>query len=116
MEILAVKRAKEVCEQQRFEDYVILTDNLSAFEQSGVREAQWLEQGRIHLASLFLARIMSRAGYLRQSSRKVVKRAKTNRLQEEILRMFSAEKLQFKLSDSMLWHKIQMEMEAVQAE
>ena len=112
--ILAVRRAKEICERQGFGEYVILTDNQSAFEQSGIGEVRWLEPGRIHYASLFLARIMSRASYLRQSSRKIVNRAKPNKLQEEILRMFRVERLEFKLSDSMLWSKIQMEMEASQ--
>jgi ribonuclease HI len=116
MEILAVIRAKEISEQKGFENYVILTDNKGAFEQSGVAEARWLEEGRKHYASLFLERIMNRAGYLRQSSRKVINRAKPNRLQEEILRMFQAERLEFRLSDSMLWRKIQMEMEASQSE
>lgn len=59
---------------------------------------------------------MSRAGHLRQSSRKVFNRAKPNRLQEEILRMFRAEKLEFRLSDSLLWSKIQIEMEASKTE
>jgi len=116
MEILAVTRAKEISAQKGFENYVILTDNLGAFEQSGIPEVRWLESGRIHFASLYLDRIMKRAGYLRQSSRKVINRAKPNRLQEEILRMFQAENLEFKLSDSMLWRKIQMEMEASQTE
>lgn len=115
MEILAARRAKEISEQKGFENYVILTDNQGAFEQSGIPEVRWLESGKIHFASLFLARIMNRAGYLRQSSRKVIKRAKPNRLQEEILLMFQAERLEFKLSESMLWNKIQMEMEASQA-
>jgi len=113
-EILAVKKAKEICEQQGFEEYIILTDNQSAFEQSGVSEVRPLEPGRIHYASLFLARIMNRGSYLRQSSRKVTSRAKPNKLQEEILHMFRAEKLEFRLSDNKLWNKIQMEMEAGQ--
>jgi len=116
MEILAVKRAKEVSERKGFESYVILTDNLGAFEQSGIPEVRWLEAGRLHYASLFLDRILSRAGYLRQSSRRVINRAKPNRLQEEILRFFQAEHLEFKLSESMLWMKIQMEMSAARSE
>jgi hypothetical protein len=112
MEILAVKRAKELSDQREFGNYVILTDNKSAFEQSGISEVRWLEAGRIHYASLFLARIMGRAGYLRSSSRKVISRAKPTKLQEEVLRMFQAERLEFRLSESMLWQKIRMEMAA----
>lgn len=111
LEILAVKRTKEICAQKGFEDYAILTDNLSAFEQSGISEVRWLEPGRIHYASLFPYRIMNRVGYLRESSRKVINRAKPNRLQEEILRLFQAKQMEFRLSESMLWNKIQMEME-----
>jgi hypothetical protein len=114
MEILAVKRAKQVSEEKGLKDYVILTDNKSAVEQAGISEVRWLEAGRIHYASLFLERIISRAGYLRSSSRKVINRAKPTKLQEEILHMFQSQRLEFQLSKSMLWQKIQMEMAANQ--
>jgi hypothetical protein len=45
MEILAVRRAKEICEQKGFEGFVVLTDNRSAFEQSGIGEVQLLSRG-----------------------------------------------------------------------
>lgn len=110
MEILAVKKAKEICESKGMCSYVILTDSQGAAEQSEVPEVRWLEPGRLHFASLFLERIMGRARYLRQSSRKVINRAKPNRLQAELFEMFSAERTEFQLSKSLLWAKIQMEM------
>ncbi len=110
MEIQAVREAKKVCESRSLVGYVILTDSQGAAEESGVPEARWLEPGRLHFASLFLDRIMGRARYLRQSSRKVISRAKPNRLQAELFEMFIAERTEFQLSKSLLWAKIQMEM------
>src|SRR2546422_2941950 len=112
IEIAAVRRAKEICFDKGIAEYVILTDNSSASKQAGVKEAEWLEPGRVNYASLFLERIMKRARYLRQSSRKVSSRAAPNKLQAELFQMFNADKLEFQLSDSLLWIKIQMEMAA----
>lgn len=112
MEIHAVARAKEISDGKGFGRYIILTDNQSAFEHSGIAEVRYLEPGRIHFASLFLQRIMNRASYLRKSSRKVINRAAPNRLNEEELRLFRVVQLEFKLSESMIWTKIQMEMAA----
>lgn len=110
VEIIAVKRAKEICAGRKLTDYVILTDNQSAFEQSGIADVEWLAPGRKHLASLFLQRVMNRARYLRSSDRKTINRAPPNRIQDELYRLFRAEKEEFRLSKSMLWSKILMEM------
>jgi hypothetical protein len=110
LEIIAVQRAKKLCIEKNLFDYVILTDNQSAVDQSNVAEVQWLAPGRKHLASLFLQRVMNRARYLRQSDRKIVNRPPPNILQEEMYRVFRAERVEFRLSESNLWKKIQMEM------
>jgi hypothetical protein len=72
VEILAVRRAKEICVGRNVTKYAILTDISAPAERTGVQEARWLESGRLQLASLFLQRIVNRAKYLRQSSRKVI--------------------------------------------
>jgi len=113
MEALAISRAREVCREQKLEDYVILTDSQGAVVLSDVRETEWLAPGRLHYASLFLDRILNRGRYLRSSSRKVIARKAPNKLQQEVYDMFQARRLEFKLSKSMLWNKIQMEMNAV---
>ncbi len=113
VEILAVKRAKDICVEKQLREYVILTDNSTAAQHSAVEEVQWLDPGKLHYASLFLERIMNRARYLRQSSRKVVTRAEPNKLQAELFQLFNADKTEFQLSKSLLWNKIQMEMSAV---
>lgn len=112
LEILAVKKAKEVCDVKGFGKYIILTDNQSAFTKAKVENVRWLEQGKIHYASLFMERIMKRASYLRRSDRKTIKRPPPNRRQQEILTMFNAPGKEFKLSESMIWRKIEMELEA----
>src|SRR5712692_5100072 len=67
VEILATKRAKELCEERGISNYTILTDSLGAANQSGTERVRYLEPGKIHFASLFLDRILSRAQYLRHS-------------------------------------------------
>ena len=110
VEILAARRAKEICNQRGITDCTILTDNLGVAEHSGIDEVRFLETGKVHYASLFLDRILSRARYLRHSGRKVLNRAKPNQLQEELYRMFVSERSEIQLSKSLLWQKIQMEI------
>ena len=110
VEIMAIRKAKEICLEKRLSDYVILTDILAKPSTTGVQEAQWLPWGRVHLASLFLQRVMDRAGYLRSSSRKVITRRPVGELQAEEFRLFNADRLEFELSKSALWRKIQSEI------
>ncbi len=112
VEILAAKRAKEICNEKGIANYIILTDSQGAAEQSKIEWVTYLERGRVHFASLFLDRIMNRGRYLRHSSRKVLNRANPSKLQEEVYQMFSSEKCEITLSKSLLWQKIQMEMPA----
>ena len=112
VEILAIKKAKEICIANGLTSFVILTDSLSSTNTIGFQEGRWLEQGRLHLASLLLQRIINRARYLRHSSRKVVNRKPLDDLQADEFRLFNAEKLEFELSRSPLWNKIQAEISA----
>lgn len=111
MEILALRRGSAICIEKEIKDYVLLTDSQGAPATSEIQQAKWLEPGRLHYASMFLERIMNRGRYLRHS-RKVMCRMPANRLQEEIFRMFEADKVDFRLSENLLWNKITMEMEA----
>ena len=112
LEIESVKRAAELLKSKGLKDYVILTDNEAAARFSGVERAKWLEAGRKHLASLYLQRIIDRARYLRESDRKTINRAPPNRLQDELFKKFNADRIEFKLSESLLWGRIQSQMEA----
>lgn len=112
VEVLAVRRAKEICAEKKLTNYVIYTDNTSAAETAAAPEIKWLEAGRLQLASLLLQRIVNRARYLRQSSRKVINRAPPNEAQRDAFLLFNAEKLEFKLSKSALWNKIQTDIAA----
>jgi len=75
-----------------------------------VPEVRWLETGKLQLASLLLQRIVNRARYLRQSSRKVIKRMPPGEVQRDAFRLFNAEELEFVLSRSPLWNRIQSEI------
>lgn len=107
VEILGIRRAKEICLQKKLKDFEILTDVMAEAVTTGVPEARWIDRGRQNLASLFLQRIVNRARYLRRSSRKVVTKTPTSLVQSDEFRLFNAERLEFRLSESALWNKIQ---------
>jgi hypothetical protein len=108
LEVAAVKKAKAICVEKKLVKFVILADSLSAMNE--VPEARWLETGKLQLASLLLQRIVNRARYLRQSSRKVITRMPPGEVQRDAFRLFNAEELEFVLSRSPLWNKIQAEI------
>jgi hypothetical protein len=110
LERVAVVRAKGICERKELSNFVIYTDSISAAKAAGVQEARWLESGRLQLASLLLQRVVDRASYLRRSARKVISRAPLNEVQKDVFRLFNAEKLEFELSKSALWNRIQTEI------
>ena len=106
LELLAILRAKEVCEEKGITDFVIYSDNEQAVARTSSPQVKWLPPGQLHYASAFLHRILSRARYLRHSSRKVRRRAPVRPAQMEVFILFQAERLEFKLSRSLLWAKI----------
>jgi len=110
LEKVAVERAKGICVEKKLSSFVILIDSLSSASATLVPEARWLEPGRLQLASLLLQRIVDRARYLRRSSRKVISRSQPNEVQKDAFRLFNAERLEFELSKSPLWNKIQAEI------
>jgi hypothetical protein len=97
-------------------DYVIYSDNVEAVRQAGSESVKWLEPGRIHFASLFLHRVLSRAKYIRSSSRKITKRTPTTAAQEEIFQLFRAKKTEFQLSRSHIWNRIMGDLPANEAD
>jgi hypothetical protein len=110
LEGVAVEKARRICLEKKLSSFTILTDSLSSANTARFPEVKWLEAGRLQLASLFLQRIVNRARYLRHSSRKVVSRAPPNEVQKDAFRLFNAQKLEFQLSKSALWNKIQSEI------
>lgn len=114
LEATAVEKAKAICVEKKLANYVILTDSLSTVNATKMPEVRWLEMGRLQLASLLLQRIVDRARYLRQSSRKVITRMPPSDVQKDAFRLFKAEELEFVLSRSALWGKIQSEISKVE--
>jgi len=110
LESLAVEKARQICAEKRLAGFKILTDNLPSSRTAGSPGVEWLAAGKLQLASLFLQRIVNRARYLRRSSRKVITRPQPNEVQKDVFRLFNAEKLEFQLSKSALWNKIQAEI------
>jgi hypothetical protein len=110
----AVVKAREICVGKKLSNFVIYTDSVSSANAVVVPEVKWLEVGKLQLASLFLQRIVDRARYLRRSARKVITRAPPSEIQKDAFRLFNAQKLEFELSKSALWNKIQVEIVTAQ--
>jgi hypothetical protein len=115
VELLAIRRAVKISEEKGLKDYVVYSDNVEAVRQAESQHAQWLEVGRIHFASLFLHRVLTRGRYLRHSARKITKRTPTTAAQDEIFQLFLAKSSEFKLSKSHLWNRIKGDLPAVEA-
>lgn len=112
LEAIAIKKARQICSEKKLADFTILTGRTSSAKAARFPEVEWLGTGKLQLASLFLQRIMNRARYLRSSSRKVISRPRPNEVQRDVFRLFNAQRLEFKLSRSALWNKIQSEIES----
>ena len=112
LEVMAVRKGRDICVEKRLDNFVILTDISSIDAIPDVPEVRYLEPGRLQLASLFLQRIIDRPRYLRRSSRKSITRPPPDRIQNEIFRLFTAERSEFKLSESPLWNRIQTQIAA----
>jgi hypothetical protein len=69
LEFFAITRAEEIINGKK---YVIFSDCVGAVELTKSEKAKFLPLGRPHYGSLFLHRILTRARYLRHSSRKVL--------------------------------------------
>ncbi len=110
LEMLAIRRTREICLRKNLKDFVILTDMESLKNLIDIPEAKYLEPGRLQLASLFLQRIINRARYVRRSARKSINRPPPDRIQTEIYHLFNSEKTEFRLSESALWNRIQSQI------
>ena len=109
-EFYAVTRAQQICRQRSLENYLIFCDAEGAVDRAAAPEVKWLPAGEFNPASAFLSRVLSRASYLRKSIRKVTKRMPLTPAQEEVFRLFQADKEEIKLSSSLLWSKLQSDL------
>ena len=109
-EFLAITRALEICKERSLDDYVIYSDAKGAVDQVAAPEVKWLPAGEFNPASAFLSRVLSRASYLRRSSRKITRRMPLTPAQDEVFRLLQADKEGIKLSSSPLWSKLQSDL------
>jgi hypothetical protein len=105
MEMLAVRRAREILIERGIEPHVIFSDNREVVNRQAVSYV-WR---KLNPAGILLERLMQRGGYLRQSAGKFRTR-RTSPIHEEILRLFNTDKGQFLLSQSLVWKEIEMKL------
>ncbi|MBM3897583.1 MAG: hypothetical protein FJ358_03545 [Thaumarchaeota archaeon] len=112
LEQIAIEKAETISKEKGLTEFVIYSDCKGAIDNTDSTNAKWLPEGEFDPPSAFLHRILKRAQYLRKSSRKITKRAPLTPIQKEIFKLFQTERLEIKLSQSLVWEKIQADISA----
>jgi len=109
-EIMAVRHADEACKRNGLRDgFVIYTDNGGAVKETHLPYVKLITPDRYHFADEYLYKMRCRGGYVRRSTGKVKFRRPITPINEEILRLMTAERIEFKLSESPLFQKFNLE-------
>lgn len=109
-EIMAVRHADEACKRNGLRDgFVIYTDNGGAVKETRLSYVELIPPERWHPADEYLFKMRSRAGYVRRSMVTVKKRRPLTPINDEIAKLMMTERVEFKLSESPLFHKFKSE-------
>ena len=109
-EVTAVRHADDACRRKKLrEGFVIYSDNGGAVRESNLSYVQLIPEGKFHFADEYLTKMRSRAGYVRRSLGKVKNRRPVSPIHVEIYRLMTAERVEFELSESPLFQKLQSE-------
>ncbi len=109
-EMMAVRRADAACRRNGMnEGFVIYTDNGGIVKESHLPYLQLIPPQRFHFADEYLYKMRSRAGYVRRSMGKVKSRRPITPINEEIARLMTSDRIEFKLSESPLFQKFDSE-------
>ena len=109
-EMIALRRADEARKRNGLQDnFVIFTDNGGVIKESGLPYVKVIPAERFHFADEYLYKMRSRAGYVRRSMDKVKFRRPITPINEEIARLMTAERVEFRLSESPLFQKFKSE-------
>ena len=109
-EMVAIRRADDVCRQKLDQPFMIHSDNPEAIKRVGLSNLQHIPpyQKMSHFPHVLLKRITERAAYLRQSEGVVKKRRPPNAIWLEITRLMNSERCEFRLSESRLYLSLKL--------
>ena len=111
-ELAAIVRADAICREKITEvPFVIHSDHEGAIKKSRLLNVRFSSPDEFHIADAMLKRIVRRAYYLRHSERTVKRRKPETALHSELVRLWKAERLDFKLSESHLHASFQSKAE-----
>jgi ribonuclease HI len=105
-EVFAIRTALDLCDAKGLTDYAVYSDCQGAVERFGEHPVEWRSRQQLRLPNDFFDKVLSRAAYLRSSSRKVSTRRPPQPHQIEAFELFNAPHLEFRLSESPLWERI----------
>lgn len=107
VEELAIRAALEFAAQHKLDEFEVYSDCRGAIDTVGDPRVRWASRERLYLPNAFFDKVLGRAGYLRQSARKVATRRKAEPYQVEIFDLFCAPGREFRLSESALWTRVE---------
>jgi len=110
-EMIAIRRADEICRQKIDNSFTIHSDNPEAIKRVGFPNVRYVPPylKRSHFPHVLLKRITERAAYLRQSEGVVKKRRPPTAIWLEITRLMNLESAEFNLSESPLYMSLKLE-------
>jgi hypothetical protein len=107
VEALAIRSALTVGAALRAIDHVVFSDCREAVRALGDQRVEWRCREQMYLPNSFFDKVLRRASYLRQSSKRGVKRRNPiSDHQQEVFELFNASRREFRLSDSALWARV----------
>ena len=116
VEEMAIRRAIEKCQEVGMSDnqFMIYSDSDEAIRNVASPNVRRIEHEAkrkgLHLADVFLDRIMRRCSYLRRTEGIVKARKPPTSRQKEIERLMNAERLEFRLSENPIYLGIRAQL------
>lgn len=110
-EMVAIRHADDASKRKHLQDrFVIYSDNVEAVKEINLPHVRLIPRdGRVHFADEYLYKMRSRAGYVRRSTGKVKNRRPISPINDEIKRLMTTERIEFRLSESPLFQKFKSE-------
>lgn len=105
-EVFAIQSALKVCDELSIDMHVVYNDCQGAVARFASERVEWRRREQMYLPNSYFERVLTRAGYLRQTAKKVTNRKRIEAHQIEIFELFQSQRRSFKLSESPLWAKV----------
>lgn len=105
-EVFAIQSALEVCGHLSIDEHIVYNDCQGAVARFTSERVEWRRREQMYLPNSYFEKVLGRAGYLRQTAKKVTKRKRIEAHQIEIFELFQSQRREFKLSESPLWARV----------